>query len=32
MMDPREVADTIVFACMQPANVRILQMTVRHMG
>jgi 3-oxoacyl-[acyl-carrier protein] reductase len=32
MMDPREVADTIVFACMQPPNVRILQMTVRHMG
>lgn len=32
MMDPREVADTIVFGCMQPANVRILQMTVRHMG
>jgi 3-oxoacyl-[acyl-carrier protein] reductase len=32
MMDAREVADTIVFACMQPPNVRILQMTVRHMG
>ena len=32
MMDPREVADTIVFACMQPPNVRIPQMTVRHMG
>lgn len=32
MMDPREVADGIVFACMQPANVRIPQMTVRHMG
>lgn len=32
MMDPREVAETIVFACTQPANVRILQMTVRHMG
>jgi 3-oxoacyl-[acyl-carrier protein] reductase len=32
MMDPREVADTIVFACAQPPNVRILQMTVRHMG
>jgi NADP-dependent 3-hydroxy acid dehydrogenase YdfG len=32
MMDPREVAYTIVFACMQPPNVRIPQMTVRHMG
>lgn len=32
MMDPAEVADAIVFACMQPANVRIPQMTVRHMG
>jgi len=32
MMDPREVADAIVFACMQPANVRIPHMTVRHMG
>lgn len=32
MMDPEEVAETIVFACLQPANVRIPQMTVRHMG
>jgi 3-oxoacyl-[acyl-carrier protein] reductase len=32
MMDPDEVADTIVFACRQPANLRISQMTVRHMG
>jgi 3-oxoacyl-[acyl-carrier protein] reductase len=32
MMEPREVADAIVFACSQPANARILQMTVRHMG
>jgi NADP-dependent 3-hydroxy acid dehydrogenase YdfG len=32
MMEPREVADAIVFACMQPHNARILQMTVRHMG
>jgi NADP-dependent 3-hydroxy acid dehydrogenase YdfG len=32
MMDPRELADTIVFACTQPPNLRILQMTVRHMG
>jgi 3-oxoacyl-[acyl-carrier protein] reductase len=32
MMEPGEVADTIVFACMQPRNARILQMTVRHMG
>ena len=32
MMEPQEVAETIVFACLQPPNVRILQMTVRHMG
>jgi NADP-dependent 3-hydroxy acid dehydrogenase YdfG len=32
MMEPHEVADTIVFACTQPRNARILQMTVRHMG
>jgi 3-oxoacyl-[acyl-carrier protein] reductase len=32
MMEPYEVADAIVFACMQPNNARILQMTVRHMG
>ena len=32
MMEPSEVADAIVFACMQPPNVRIPQMTVRHMG
>lgn len=32
MMDPAEFAETIVFACRQPANVRIVQMTVRHMG
>jgi 3-oxoacyl-[acyl-carrier protein] reductase len=32
MMDPDEVAETIVFACRQPANLRISQMTVRHMG
>jgi 3-oxoacyl-[acyl-carrier protein] reductase len=32
MMEPSEVADAIVFACMQPHNARILQMTVRHMG
>jgi NADP-dependent 3-hydroxy acid dehydrogenase YdfG len=32
MMEPSEVADTIVFACSQPPNARILQMTVRHMG
>jgi NADP-dependent 3-hydroxy acid dehydrogenase YdfG len=32
MMEPNEVADAIVFACMQPRNARILQMTVRHMG
>ena len=32
MMEPQEVAETIVFACLQPANVRIPQMIVRHMG
>lgn len=32
MMEAHEVADAIVFACVQPANARILQMTVRHMG
>jgi 3-oxoacyl-[acyl-carrier protein] reductase len=32
MMEPHVVADTIVFACMQPPDTRILQMTVRHMG
>jgi 3-oxoacyl-[acyl-carrier protein] reductase len=32
MMNADEVAETIVFACRQPANLRIAQMTVRHMG
>ncbi len=32
MMDPAEVAEAIVFACLQPPNLRIQQMTVRHMG
>jgi 3-oxoacyl-[acyl-carrier protein] reductase len=32
MMEPEEVADAIVFACALPANVRIPQLTVRHMG
>lgn len=32
MMEPEEVAEAIVFACMQPRGARILQMTVRHMG
>jgi NADP-dependent 3-hydroxy acid dehydrogenase YdfG len=32
MMDPAEVAEAIVFACLQPPNIRIPQMTVRHMG
>jgi NADP-dependent 3-hydroxy acid dehydrogenase YdfG len=32
MMEPHEIAEAIVFACMQPRNARILQMTVRHMG
>ena len=32
MMDPTEVAEAIVFACLQPPNLRIPQMTIRHMG
>ena len=32
MMAPEEVAEAIVFACTQPANVRIPQLLVRHMG
>jgi NADP-dependent 3-hydroxy acid dehydrogenase YdfG len=32
MMAPEDVAQTIVFACTQPPNTRISQMTVRHMG
>ncbi len=32
MMEPHEVAESIVFACLQSANARILQLTVRHMG
>lgn len=32
MMEPSEVAEAIVYACMLPLNVRIPQMTVRHMG
>lgn len=32
MMAPEEVAEAIVFACTQPANVRIPQLIVRHMG
>lgn len=31
-MEASEVAETIVFACRQPPNVRIPQMIVRHMG
>jgi NAD(P)-dependent dehydrogenase (short-subunit alcohol dehydrogenase family) len=32
MMEPAEVAAAIVFACLQPPNLRIPQLTVRHMG
>ncbi len=32
MMRADEVAEAIVFACSQPANVRIPQLLVRHMG
>jgi 3-oxoacyl-[acyl-carrier protein] reductase len=32
MMDPGEVAEAILFFCIQPPNVRIPHMVVRHMG
>ena len=32
MMNPEDVTEAIVFACLQPPNTRIPQMTVRHMG
>lgn len=32
MMDPEETAAAVLFACTQPPNVRVTQMTVRHMG
>lgn len=32
MMEPEEVADTIVYTCLQPPGIRIPQLTVRHMG
>ncbi|WP_235011491.1 SDR family oxidoreductase [Bryocella elongata] len=32
MLDPIEVANAIWYACAQPANVRVVQMTVRNMG
>lgn len=32
MMQPEEVAESIVYTCLQPANVRIPQLTIRHMG
>jgi len=32
MMEPAEVADAILFACSQPPNIRIPEMTIRHMG
>jgi 3-oxoacyl-[acyl-carrier protein] reductase len=32
MMRPEDVANAIVFACTQPPNARISEMTVRHMG
>lgn len=32
MMTAEDVAQSIVFACRQPANVRIPQLVVRHMG
>ena len=32
MMDPEQTAAAILFACTQPANVRVTQMVVRHMG
>ena len=32
MLNPEDVAEVIVFACLQPPNTRIPQMTVHHMG
>jgi len=32
MLDPIEVARAIWYACVQPRNVRVVQMTVRNMG
>ena len=32
MMEPSQVAETIVYACLQPPNIRISQMIVRHLG
>ena len=32
MMDAAEVAESIVFACVLPTNMRVTHMTVRHMG
>lgn len=32
MMEPEDVAQSILFACMQPKGARIPQMVVRHMG
>jgi short-subunit dehydrogenase len=32
MMEASEVADAIIFACGQPAHLRVLQMTIRHLG
>jgi len=32
MMDPAEVAETVLFACSLPPNVRVPSMVVRHMG
>ena len=32
MMEATDVAAAILYACSQPANVRIPQMTIRHMG
>ncbi len=32
MMDAADVAGAIVYACSTPANFRVLEMTVRHMG
>ena len=32
MMDPAEVAGALIYTCSQPKNVRIPQLTMRHMG
>ena len=32
MMNPAEAAEALIYTCSTPPNVRIPQMTMRHMG